>query len=661
MAHHDPRREIGAARSRRAAGALRFLLPLAAVGLAAALADSISRALLFFAALAVFVAPGLPLARVFFAPGERGLAACAIGYLSSSLLASLLYRAGLFSEMTVAGASLLLAAGLFAFLRSRAAAEASPPERPALCGILLLVLALLAIPFLRVGERTEQGVAYRAYFSADLMTHLSVTAELQKGDFPPADPFYAGGALGYYWLFFLFPALVGKWTGNQPALLLTYLAGDLLFAGLLFCAARRLTKTAPTAWLAAAAGLAAASYEGAAVLARAILLGQPLSSFREQNVDAFSRWVLELTSVDSLYRSLLYTPQHLFSYSLLLTLMLLLVLPPRPQVRAGAAALAGLVLGGMAGTSIVTAMLAGPWIAWDVVRRGASPRDRLASLVPLALASLACLTWFFHLGFFAEAGGALSLRRPALAELPLIVLLEVGPLFFLALPALADPRSRPLALLAGLSLLAVLGLDVRGAEGVWMAWRAGSVLLVSLALWGALGLPHCGRAARGAILFPALLTTLLDLYNAQDITNRQESAGAFRWTTIVPAADLEALDWIRKRTPLRSRVQLDARAREGGDWALLPALAERRMAYGYPIFLLNPAKYQARARRLHFIFSSDDPEAAHRLAVEAGIDYLFIGPPETRRPENRSRKFWEAPAFFEKAFENAEITIFRVR
>ena len=120
---------------------------------------------------------------------------------------------------------------------------------------MLLAMVLVALPFSRVGEPTTEGVAYRAYFSADLMTHLSVVAELQKGDFPPQNPFYAGEPLGYYWLFFLFPALVGKWIGNQQGLLLTYLAGGILFAGLATTAARRVSGSAgyafpwlPSAW-----------------------------------------------------------------------------------------------------------------------------------------------------------------------------------------------------------------------------------------------------------------------------------------------------------------------------------------------------------------------------------------------------------------------------
>jgi hypothetical protein len=88
---------------------------------------------------------------------------------------------------------------------------------------LVFPLLLVTLPFLNVGARVEGGVAFRAYFSADLMTHLSVVAELQKGAYPPANPFYSGEPLHYYWLFFGQPAAFGRSGANAAALLPLYL------------------------------------------------------------------------------------------------------------------------------------------------------------------------------------------------------------------------------------------------------------------------------------------------------------------------------------------------------------------------------------------------------------------------------------------------------
>jgi hypothetical protein len=553
----------------------------------------------------------------------------------------------------------LTAVVVFSFREWKRSSPAIPPEtRFWLTATLALALGLVAVPFLKVGEVTPEGYAYRAYFSADLMTHLSVTAELQKGDFPPQNPFYAGQPLGYQWLFFLFPALLGTWIGNQQALLLTYLAGSCLFAALAFAAANRLASRPSQAFGAVGIGLAAASYEGLAVLFRAIWVGEPLRSFKDVNVDAFSRWFFELTSLDGLHRSMLYTPQHLFSYSLLL--VLILVLSRAETWRAAHSVAAGFLLGGMAGMSIVTAMIVGPWLVLCRILSSGEIKTLLRNLFIIGAIAIGCLAWYFSLGFFGDAGGELALRLPRLADVPAILLLEAGPLFVLGLPAFAERHALRLGWLAGIAFLATLFLDIGSAPGVWLAWRAGSVLLVGLMLLVALALEKTRPAVLLVVLLPATLTCALDLFNAQDVTNRELSRGEFRWTTVVHPSDADALAWIRTHTAHDAIVQWDVRASEPGEWALIPALAERRLAVGFPIFLLDNRKYRARERRLRPVFVSSDAEEAHRLAREAGIDYLIIGSREVTVRGEGVRKLWEAPEFFREVYANRQATVFQV-
>ncbi len=626
-----------------------------------ALVGSLSSLIAFVLLLAIFVSPGVVLARRWFEGRELVLCGAGLGYLVSSLVASCLYRFEWASPTTIVAACLLLCAGA---MLARTKPEsgnrgAEEKDRIWMAAALVFAVALVAVPFLRVGSIVAEGVAYRAYFSADLMTHLSVVAELQKGDFPPENPFYAGEPLGYYWLFFLFPSLVGRWIGNQEALLLTYLAGGLLFSGLAYASARRLTASPARAFVAVAALLSAASYEGLAWLGRSLAMGEAFSSFRNVNVDAFSRWAFELTSLDGAHRSLLYTPQHLFSYSLLLVLILLFLRDEVPTL--DRSILAGGLLGGMAGASIVTAMLAGPWFVAVRTARGGPLRPLIRDLLAVGTVSLACLGWYFELGFFGGAGSALSIRSPRALEIPALLVLDCGPLALLAGAAWKAPRLRPVAALAAMSLLAVLSLDIRGYEGVWMAWRAGSVFLISLFLLASVAFARWRPAFLALVLLPGVLTAVLDIFNAQDVSNRNMSAGDFRWTTVVSHSESEALDWIRTETDPGSLVQWDVRAREPGDWALLPALAERRMAVGFPIFLLEGEKYRIRERRhVRPIFTSGDPIEAHRRAVVMGIDYIVVGRRELEVRGERVRGLWSARDGFEPVYESRDVTVFQV-
>jgi hypothetical protein len=650
MAHHDSSREIALATGSLLVGLLAFALLL----------RSIPQAFLFVVALIVFVAPGVVLAKRWLEGPAAVLAGSAVGYFVASLAASVLVRLELLSLASLLAASAGTLALVWLLTRSvRAVAPRSENGEAVWLGAtLLFALLLVAFPFSRVGAHLPDGVAYRAYFSADLMTHLSVVSELQKNSYPLQNPFYGGDSLGYYWLFFAFPAVLGRWTSNEGALLALYLASGCLFTGLFFWAGRALGLSPNRSFLASVVVVGAVSYEGPLVLARYAFGAE---SFLDTNVDAFGRWALGLVSLDGLHRSILYTPQHLFSYSLLVVLIVLF-LRGEPADRAGGI-LCGLLLGGMAGTSIVTAMLAGPWLVLVLFLRERSLRRFLALSFWVALPALSLLAWYFALGFFGDAGGALVARAPRWAELPAVLLFDCGALVLLvALRRRFERRDLEFGALAVLALLAVLFLDLEGYEGIWMAWRAGSVLLVALgflaapALGSRLGLRHV------LVLAPAVVTVMLDVYNAQDVSNRRLSAGEFRWTTVVSWDEWEALHWIRSETAEDALVQWDVRARELGEWAFLPALGERRMAVGSPIFLLDLGKYRTRERRhVRPIFAGADAFEAHRLARELGIDYLFLGSRELQVRGEQLRKLFEADDLFREAFSNDGVTILEVR
>jgi hypothetical protein len=661
MAHHDSSHEI--ARGRRTGSALLGLVLALTFAFSAILFGSPARAALFALCLAVFVAPGIPLARVWFSGYQAVLAGSALGFLLSSLAASLLVRFELLTPpamLAASGALFVASWWISRFLHRAPAREPAPEPRIWLAASLSLPLVLIAAPFLKVGAFVGDGYAYRAYFSADLMTHLSVVSEIQKGAYPLENPFFAGDGLSYYWLFFAFPAAIGAWTSNQAALLSLYLASGILFAGLVFVASTTLGLPPSRSFLATAVAILAVSYEGLLALGRSALGIEPWTQI---NLDAFSRWVLGLVSLDGLHRSILYTPQHLFSYSLLVLPIVLLARGETWDRKT--ALLAGALLGGMAGTSIVTAMLAGPWLLLVIGLRSGSFRRFAELSFGIAAPALALLAWYVVLGFFGDAGGALALRWPRLLELPAVLVVESGALFLLLLLRIGasrfERRDFELAALSAVALVAVLFLDLEGYEGVWMAWRAGSVLLVTLALLAAPALGGRLRLIHAAVLLPALATTALDVFNAQDITNRSVSPGEFRWTTVVSSDEWEALDWIRRETPKTAVVQWDVRARELGEWAFLPALGERRMAVGSPIFLLDRGKYRVRERRhVRPIFAAASAEDAHRLALELGIDYLFVGARELQVRREGLRKLFEAKVLFRPVFTNGTVTVLEV-
>ena len=64
----------------------------------------------------------------------------------------------------------------------------------------MIVPLVTFAPYERVAEPTTDGHAYRAYFTADFVWGMTVTAEVAKGDVPPANPFLSTQPLRYYWM-----------------------------------------------------------------------------------------------------------------------------------------------------------------------------------------------------------------------------------------------------------------------------------------------------------------------------------------------------------------------------------------------------------------------------------------------------------------------------
>ncbi len=83
----------------------------------------------------------------------------------------------------------------------------TPADTLALAVLLLAVALIVGPVFANVGRPTPQGLAYRAYFIADLFAHMSVVGELTRNLTPPVNPYYPLEPLPYYWSFFTFPAV----------------------------------------------------------------------------------------------------------------------------------------------------------------------------------------------------------------------------------------------------------------------------------------------------------------------------------------------------------------------------------------------------------------------------------------------------------------------
>ena len=551
-------------------------------------------------------------------------------------------------------------------------------ETAALLLVLLLVPGIVTRPFSRIGSLDDQGdQRFRAYFTADFVWHMALVAELEKHEQPPRNPYLASQPIHYYWMYFMVPAVAGPLARTDTALTLQVnaLLTSLLFLSAVFIFAWTCLPGWPfTVAASVFLTVVAASLEGTAALVYVRSQGAPLASVRDMNVDALSRGLGGLR-IDDLPRAMWYTPQHAMSYALGL-MGLLVVIRGAGELRPLGIVVSAIALGGsvllnpFVGGMFCIVYAAGVLIDADVYR-GLAVRICLRhtiALVPVA----AALAWIV-LNRIAEGAGAtlhFGLFGPAANAPAASLLLSLGPIFALLCAGAWPYRRvnwRPIAVAAtGLTLsLIVMYFVTMTVDLFWVGFRMGHLFLVfapAVATRALVWLYSIGRKAAVAVAVAVLLiggpTTVIDVFNAQDVENADMGPG-FHWTLKITPAEQEALAWIRQRTPVDAIVQAEPTVRGRETWSLIPSFGERRMAGGQPISLMHVREYDAVTAQVREIYSTNDDARAWRLATALGIDYLYIDATE-RSAYPAVTKFDNAPDLFPTAFRNEEAVIVAV-
>jgi uncharacterized membrane protein len=199
-----------------------------------------------------------------------------------------------------------------------------------------------------------------------------------------------------------------------------------------------------------------------------------------------------------------------------------------------------------------------------------------------------------------------------------------------------------------------------------MAFRAGQMMIVALAALAARYISGGSSGARrwitAAVVSLCVLagapTTLIDEYNAQDTTNLAMGPG-FPWTIVVTPQQQAAYRWLREHTESTAVVQMDARSRERSTWSNIPSFAERRMAAGLPISLLNVAEYGERSDLARRMYATPDGGEAATIARNLRVDYVYVDEVE-RRAYPGGISFDRSP-HFEKVFADDPVAIYRLR
>ena len=679
---------------RTAGRALTWLAGSAIVLSAFAILPSLSGLLVFTLTAGIFTAPGWPLAR-WFAGSEtdrltRGLLALPFGYFAGATTTCLLRLAGISFPLVVLA---VIAAGallLSWMVRHRQAGVVSltdlgPRDRIALAWLWLLAMGIVGPVFARAGSPVPAGLAYHAYFNADLFVHMSVVAELAKGAAPPLNPYYPVEPLPYYWTYFTLPGLFAQLRPAlpvDPGILLTDVGTAFTFISVGYVVVRNIgasTRATVISWIVI---LLASSFEGSYFLWRQVSEGRPFDEFRVWNIDAVTRWIWNLPGVDGFHRAMWWTPQHLVALSLALIVLLTLVRAHKPN-GLGPAILEGLLLGGIVALSSFNGVMLVVWYAVAqllmlVAARGRDIRRWLLARSVAAIIVIGFLGLTMLLGMvqmipnaFLYGWNRFFLRGPwTFILLSFGPALFLAPLGFLAVFRVSRRLSIAIAALVGVSAVTFLFLDLRGHENTQVTFRTGQLLYICLAVLLAFAIDmwqswrHVGSLALSVVLFvaaaAALPTVALDWYNARDISNVTMNPGGFPWTVHVSPDDQAAAQWIHTFLPPNATVQTDALTRARNTWAFVPAFARRRMGVGNGIFTLDPSRYEKDLHQVYNAYRRLPAEDAHAYFQRLGVDYVYVGDVERAVHRQSVDKFAAHPLWFEPVYQRGSAAIFKV-
>jgi hypothetical protein len=649
---------------------------------------------------AAAVSAGLPLGFTLFGRRHPGawIAGSLIGYSLTAFALWMPIAAGVPSWLTFVGAWTALSA-LTWLLRPRCEHPLvvlpawTPAASRALAVVTVVTLAVGTSPVANVGRRDAEGNRYyRAYFTADFVWHTALTAEISKYAMPPHNPYLAYTSSGrgpataqtrlhYYWTYYLFPAVVSH-DGPAPlrdvqvCLKLNALVTGVLLLFAVFLSAWAAVGRAVPVAVATIVALVASSAEGLYETWALWSRGVPLSELRNWNIDAVTAWPpFGGHRIDGLQRCLWYVPQHSMAYALGLLAIAV-------AASAGSAASNGAIF--ITGIALACSVAFNPLVggifalcyAIAVLLDGIRRREYVQTIQRHSLAILpvtAAMGWCVANQMVEGAGGVLQFGLlGASRQHPIqTLLLSLGPILLIGIAGLLPARGVPLGPVIPSTILTVMALILMyfvrlSVDQAWMAFRAGQMMIVGLAVLAARYVAGATSGPRRWITYAVVAvvilagapTTVIDEYNAQDVTNRAMGPG-FPWTIVVTRQQQAAYEWLRQNTPATAVVQMDPRSRERSTWSNIPSFAERRMAAGLPISLLNIPEYAERSDLARQMYATSNAGEAADIARTLRVDYVYVDEVE-RRAYPQGVSFDRSPRF-EKVFDDAPVAIYRVR
>ncbi len=544
---------------------------------------------------------------------------------------------------------------------------------------LFVTLAIVAVPFARIGENTVDGYAYRAYFNADFFRNMAVTGALSHSGIPPDNPYLGGNTLRYYWFFHLIPAYWNQlFTSYRPDFLMVQFSvvALLMFVSSLFVVLRRFAHHRKTLLFLLPVLAFGGSYEGLYILHWLKNRQLPWTEFANLNIDGILRWNWKAPQIDTLYRAFLYAPQHLIALAILLVALLIW-----NSERLGQEPLKGksrpvlfyfLIFSTLGFSAFIGATLILGAALILLIQTFRRPKTKWKELVFSGLLGLLFLAVYLYPFEMFQPGSQQMDFGPdkiIMAHLPEYFLLNWGALLLLGIAGVfyRSPSFPNRILLFFLifcfALIVFLRLMLAGFSDISLKVGHFSHVILLLIAAGAIDrflAKHSQKTGRLAVMMailvlPAMVTWGMDAWNSSDIRNR-------RFTTVMSRDDAEVCRWMRKNLPEKTIVLNYSPQYEEFTRDIIPAFGERSLFLGNRIFSrifqVPEKQVRDRANVVDAILRLSTPRETWTLARESGIEYIFVSEVPADRMPGLVQKL--APPQFSLVIQEGKTAVFRV-
>ncbi|MEW6686035.1 MAG: hypothetical protein AB1393_07505 [Candidatus Edwardsbacteria bacterium] len=537
-------------------------------------------------------------------------------------------------------------------------------DLPFLLPIMVLVLIVIFVPLNNVGKKTVDGeVIFPCFFNLDLFKNMVHTAAISSGELPPANFYFNGESLHYYWFYFVFPAFVYQLSffsaSIKDILILHGIFVDLLFVLVLFSLLSLFIKKKSIVFFLLLIALFFSGFEGARVIFL-VSKGVPLDVV--SNVEGLrfpNLYIPEIyPHIEGFYRYFLYIQVALLGLCLFLsTIILHKLLKEKGEKVIIPWCIFAILLCSIPGFSLVMGILAVVWfllyIIWEHIRL------QWVWLLPLFFLPFFYLM-YSHIEIFFP-----SVRLLTISQLKIFLSLfihfiwEFGPVFICGILGLfiifqkSNFRNYLSLFILGLISLGILCVlsekemllgTLPSWEGniifhisvltslvarIFLVFSTGILLQHILCKWHKAWL----SILVGILIFiPAFPTVLVDIYFHSKVKKEN--------TTYVSHSTFSACEWIKKNTPKNAVFQSATEYPGATNYAILTTYSpittfgERKLSCGHwgyvHVYVKDKSEINRRYEMVEELFTSKDIERTKAISYALSLNYIYTGEREHR-------------------------------